>query len=107
MGIGTEPGSGPFQGFEWDEAKRAANLAKHGIDFEDARAIWLCPVAQRRSDWWAEERYVAIGKVNSRIIAVVWTPRGGRRRILSARVARRNERESYQAFLERLSQGQD
>jgi hypothetical protein len=38
--------------FEWDEAKNAANLAKHGIDFEDAAAIllgdaWVEPAAYR------------------------------------------------------------
>jgi len=45
MRIGTAPGLSLLQSFEWDEGKRAANLAKHGIDFEDARAIWLGPVA--------------------------------------------------------------
>lgn len=38
--------------FEWDEAKNAANIAKHGIDFEDAAAIllgdaWVEPAAYR------------------------------------------------------------
>jgi uncharacterized DUF497 family protein len=25
--------------FEWDPAKRAANLAKHGLDFRDSRYV--------------------------------------------------------------------
>ena len=32
--------------FEWDEAKRRSNLAAHGIDFEDAIAIWEGPVLE-------------------------------------------------------------
>lgn len=30
--------------FEWDERKREANLAKHRIDFEDARMVFDGPV---------------------------------------------------------------
>ena len=26
--------------FEWDEAKAAANLAKHGVSFEEAKTIF-------------------------------------------------------------------
>ncbi len=34
----------PELNFEWDDAKNASNLNKHGIDFEDATAIWEGPV---------------------------------------------------------------
>ncbi len=33
--------------FEWDAAKNAANIAKHGIDFEDAIRIFEGPVLQK------------------------------------------------------------
>jgi uncharacterized protein len=62
---------------EWHEAKRLSNLAQHGIDFEDAIAIWLGPVANRRSDQANEIRYVSVGRVNGRVVVIVWTPRGG------------------------------
>lgn len=87
-------------GFEWDEAKRATNLATHGIDFEDAVAIWLGRVLERRSDRYGEERYKTVGMAQGRVIAVAWTPRSGARRIISARAARRNERQDYAANAE-------
>ncbi len=87
-------------GFEWDAAKRARNLARHGLDFEDAIAIWHGPVLQRRSDRGLEVRFVAYGQVAGRVLAVVWTARAARRRIISARMANRHERSSYHACLE-------
>jgi uncharacterized protein len=81
--------------FQWDVAKAAANLAKHRISFEDAIAIFEGPVLETRSDREAEERYRAIGIVEGREIAVVYTLREGGYRIISARRARRNERRAY------------
>jgi uncharacterized DUF497 family protein len=89
---------------EWDECKRSINLAKHGIDFEDAATIWLAPVVNRRSDRYGEDRYISVGRMGNRIIAVVWTPREGRRRLISARMARTNEKLCYAAFVERAGQ---
>jgi uncharacterized protein len=34
--------------FEWDEAKRAANLAKHGVDFEDVLPMFEREVVESR-----------------------------------------------------------
>lgn len=34
--------------FEWDENKRQANLAKHHIDFQDAKRVFDGPVFERR-----------------------------------------------------------
>jgi uncharacterized DUF497 family protein len=87
--------------FEWDEDKRLSNLEKHGIDFLGARRIWegvpVDPYAQNWVD--GELRRVAIGGLPDRrgekIIAVVYTLRDGRVRIISARTARRHEREDY------------
>jgi uncharacterized protein len=81
--------------FQWDVAKAAANLAEHRISFEDAIAIFEGPVLETRSDREAEERYKAIGIVEGREIAVVYTLREGGYRIISARRARRNERRAY------------
>jgi uncharacterized protein len=87
--------------FEWDEAKREANLGKHFIDFLDAVTIWreavIDPVAVRGHG--SEERFLALGRIGDEelIIAVVYTVRGKVRRIISARRARRNERAAYQS----------
>jgi len=33
--------------FEWDERKRQANLAKHHIDFQDAKRVFDGPMFER------------------------------------------------------------
>ena len=83
--------------FEWDEHKRRVNLAVHGIDFEDALSIWDGPVLEVPSSQihHGEERFLAIGSCQDLIMTVVFTRRGNNRRIISARIARRNERENY------------
>jgi uncharacterized DUF497 family protein len=86
--------------FEWDEAKREANLAKHGIDFLDAISIWrgdvIDPAYTGAVD--QETRILAIGAPQDTelLIWVVYTIREERRRIISVRRARRNERKTYQ-----------
>ena len=79
--------------FEWDEDKNEANFAKHGFDFEHAIQIFDGPIRQHidpRS--WGEQRIVVTGQVRDEFITVVYTRRGNRYRVISARPARRNER---------------
>ncbi|WP_419906529.1 BrnT family toxin [Hoeflea sp.] len=47
--------------FEWDDAKAASNLSKHGVRFEDARAVFHDPFAVELLDdreGYDEERYI-------------------------------------------------
>jgi uncharacterized protein len=84
--------------FEWSEQKRLENLSKHGIDFVDAKEIWqgeVLEVPSEQHEHW-EQRYIAYGVLEGRIIAVVFTWRGEARRLISARRARRHERQDYQ-----------
>jgi uncharacterized DUF497 family protein len=83
--------------FEWDPAKNAANLRKHGIDFPAAARVIDGPVITRRSAREGEERWLAIGDLDGREIAVAYTMRGAVCRIISARRARKYEREEYRA----------
>ena len=87
--------------FEWDPAKRRANLAKHGIDFADAAKIFDGPTIEQVDDRmdYGEERILALGETNGRIIAVIHTWRGEARRIISARKATRHEAAQYRALL--------
>jgi hypothetical protein len=82
------------RGFEWDSKKRELNLRKHRIDFEDAIEVFDGPILVRRSDR-EEERWIAIGSLESRLIAVVFTRRADVIRIISARRARKNEENEY------------
>ena len=84
--------------FEWDPAKAASNLEKHGIDFEDALRVFADPSA-RTTDVTRpehlEDRFKVVGMVDDRIIAVIYTDRGAARRIISARRSRKNEQRDY------------
>ena len=92
--------------FGWNEAKRASNLKKHGIDFADAKGVFDGPVFIRRSDRHGEIRYQVIGIVEGREAACA--VEGALCRIISARRARRDERRAYHHRLARQeAEGQD
>jgi uncharacterized DUF497 family protein len=95
-------------GFEWDDDKSRANLDKHGIDFDDASEVFYGPAVLRQSDRNNEERWIAIGFLERRLITVVFTRRAGLIRIISARRARENEEREYRnAKVGRPPEGQD
>jgi uncharacterized DUF497 family protein len=94
--------------FEWDENKSDANLAKHGYDFDDASQIFHETIVLHESDRNNEERWIAIGSLDGRLIAVIFTRRGETIRIISARRARKNEERTYRnAKMGRPPEGQD
>lgn len=84
--------------FEWDDAKAAANLAKHGVSFEMARDAFGDPFLIEWIDEsanYGELRFCALGMVEGRLLFVAYTLRAGRVRIISARLAERGERRLY------------
>ena len=86
-------------GFEWDERKRRTTLAERGIDLLDVYRLFRGRVEERedtRRDY-GERRFIAVGELDGDIIPVVYTWRGNRRRLISARRATRRERKEYQA----------
>ena len=95
-------------GFEWDENKSKTNFEKHGYDFEDASQIFYGPIVLRRSDRNNEERWIAVGALEHRLIAVIFTRRAEMIRIISARRARNHEERAYRnAKVGRPPKGQD
>jgi uncharacterized DUF497 family protein len=86
-------------GYEWDETKRASNLAKHGLDFNEiARLDWgACVTGPDTRNDYGEARLIAVGPMDGRICAVVYTQRGSMRRIISLRKANRREQAAYLA----------
>ena len=79
--------------FTWDEKKRKPNLAKHGIDFHDAAAIFdgpLVTVEDKREDY-GEPRYVALGFLADVVVSLTYTERGDRIRIISIRKSLKHE----------------
>jgi hypothetical protein len=84
--------------FEWDEAKAASNLAKHGVSFPEAATVFADPFAVYLDDGSAEGNMVVIGtSLRERILYVVHVERGRRDRIISARPAAPREREVYES----------
>ncbi|MEM7132083.1 MAG: BrnT family toxin [Chloroflexota bacterium] len=84
--------------FEWDQKKNHANMQKHGIDFQDAKNVFLDPRYITEMDCrndYREARYRIIGMVEEQILLVVYTYRNGRIRMISARRARKDERRTY------------
>ena len=88
--------------FAWDKAKNAANIRKHGIDFADAIDVFNHPVLTLLDDRedYSEERWVAIGWMQSLVGVVVYTERDGDViRIISARKATTNEVRRYEQVI--------
>jgi uncharacterized protein len=84
--------------YEWDPAKNRANLAKHGVDFADAVAVFEDDLALTRPDpdSRGERRFLTLGvDAFGRHLVVVFTEHGARIRSLCAlRVAQ--ERRAYE-----------
>lgn len=86
--------------FEWDGAKAEQNLAKHGVSFPEATTVFgdLLSVTVPDPDHsTGEERFITVGMSHqSRLLVVAHSDRGDTIRIISARVATRPERKSYE-----------
>lgn len=83
--------------FEWDEAKRQANIEKHYIDFADLEPIFSGPIIERvdTRQNYGEIRVILVGTLDNIVLVVVYTWRGSVRRIISARRANDRERRKY------------
>ena len=84
---------------QYDPAKAAANLRKHGVSFADAEGVLEDPLALAVPDPDAqgENRYITIGLGSAgELLVVVYTERDGEYRIISARRPTRKERNSYE-----------
>ena len=83
--------------FEWDDEKYALNVKKHDITFEMAARVFL---DENRIDDYDEEhsadedRMKVIGLV-IKVLVVIYTERGEKYRLISARIANKKERSDY------------
>jgi uncharacterized DUF497 family protein len=84
---------------QYDPAKAAANVRKHGVWFADAEGVFNDPLALTLEDPDAsgERRYIAIGLGNlGELLVVVYSERADEYRSISARRATRKERKAYE-----------
>jgi len=83
--------------FEWDEDKSQSNRLKHGIDFEEAKNLWLDENhIQIRVPHPVENRRILIGRYKGKLWTAIFTMRGDATRIISVRRARRKEAKFYE-----------
>jgi uncharacterized protein len=85
--------------FQYDPAKDATNVRKHGVWFADAEGVFEDPLALLREDpdAFGESRYVAIGFGHlGELLVVVYSERAEEYRLISARRATRKERRAYE-----------
>ncbi len=87
--------------FEWDQAKAASNLKKHGISFEEAKSAFYDEFAiqffdEENSE--SEDRFLMLGMSNEAHLLIVChceRESGHAIRIISARKATKNEGKFY------------
>ncbi len=78
--------------FEYDPVKSASNKAKHGIDFEEIKALWDDESRlEIDAHYDGEQRSIVIGTMDGRHWSVIVTYREGRVCIISARRSRKSE----------------
>jgi len=86
---------------KYDPEKRERTLAERGLDFEDAVHVFAgttIDFIDDRQDY-GEERWITFGRLKGRLVALVWTPRGSARHIISMRKANDREQEKYEGQL--------
>jgi uncharacterized DUF497 family protein len=85
----------------YDAAKRAATLVERGLDFSDAGKLFegVHFTGEDVRHDYGEKRFITAGMLFERVVVVVWTFRGGDRRIISMRFANERERKRFQASL--------
>jgi len=84
--------------FEWDTDKAVANLAKHGVSFEEAATVLVSSDVLEVADSVDPSRIVTVGfSAAARVLLVVSTDVSTRTRIISARRATSEERRAFGA----------
>jgi len=95
---------------EWDDDKNETNKREHeGLGFELAQLVFADPKRLERIDRSegnkrGEERWQTLGRAG-KVLFVVYTERGERKRIISARLANKAERRSYHGNYQIDSEG--
>jgi uncharacterized DUF497 family protein len=83
-------------------AKRDKTLDERGLDFLRAPEVFASEQYTRQDERqdYGEPRFITIGKLDGRMVVLVWTPRGDARHIISLRKANEREQARYQTYLD-------
>ncbi len=86
--------------FEWDPKKANSNIKNHGVSFEEAATVITDTLSATIPDPLhsiEEDRYIIVGRsFKRRTLVVVHTDREDNIRLISARLATKNERRKYE-----------
>ena len=84
--------------FEFDSSKSDSNRLKHGIDFEEAQALWNDPMLlEIQAKLEDEPRYLLIGIIDIQHWSAVVTYRDSNIRLISVRRSRKEEVALYES----------
>lgn len=86
----------------FDARKRADTLAHRGLDFADAPQVFAgrhLTLQDDRKDY-GEPRFQSVGRLNGRMVMVVWTPRLEARHVISMRRCNDREQQRYAPWLD-------
>jgi len=100
-----------FTEFDWNKGNRNKNLIKHAVsDVECEEIFFNIPlmVSPDKAHSKEEERYYLLGKTdNERLLFLVFTARGDKIRVISARDMTKKEQRCYHEAEEDNSEIQD
>jgi uncharacterized DUF497 family protein len=92
----------PGPGFEWDASKAEYNRVKPGVSFKEAETAFADDLPLILPDdihsWDEFREFMLARSVTGRLLAIAYTMRGERRRIISARLAGEDEARSYYGY---------
>ncbi len=84
--------------FEFDHNKSQTNKDKHGIDFEQAKLLWLdsllVEIPAKTTD---ESRFLIVGQISEKHWSAIITYRNNSIRIISVRRSRPEEVKIYES----------
>lgn len=87
---------------EYDQNKRDRTLLERGLDFARAGEVFagLHFTSEDNRQDYGETRQITVGKLDSRLVVMVWTQRDKARRIVSMRKANEREIKRFEKYLD-------
>lgn len=86
-------------GISYDSEKHDWTLRERGLDFNDAVHVFAgttLTIEDDREDY-GEQRFQTMGRLDGRLVMLVWTQRDGVRHIISMRKANDREQKRFDA----------
>ena len=84
--------------YSYDKNKKVLNLAKHGLDFDDAKQVIESNKTITYEDdrfGYGEQRFITIGLLQNALVVIVTSETENEIRIISMRKAEKHEQAKY------------